>query len=63
MVEVGKEQEDMTPTLNGRLQSRIVLVALIGIPLALFLGLVLPRPTDEATLGDMYQVFLSLIHI
>ena len=53
----------MTPTLNGRLQSRIVLVALIGIPLALILGVVLPRPNDDSTLGDMYQVFFTALLI
>lgn len=53
----------MTPTLNGRLQSRIVLVAMIGIPLALILGVVLPRPNDATTLGDMYQVFFTALLI
>ncbi len=47
----------MTPTLIGRIQSRLVLVAAVGIPVALFLGVVLPRPTDATTLGDMYRVF------
>lgn len=47
----------MTPTLSGRLQSRLFLVAFVGVPIALLLGVVLPRPSDEATLGDMYRVF------
>lgn len=47
----------MTPTLSGRLQSRLVLVALVGIPVALLLGVLLPRPNDATTLGDMYRVF------
>jgi len=47
----------MTPTLIGRIQSRLVLVAAVGIPVALILGVVLPRPTDATTLGDMYRVF------
>lgn len=51
----------MTPTMNGRIQSRIVLLVLIGIPVALFLGLVLPRPNADATLGDMYRVFFTAL--
>ncbi len=47
----------MTPTLIGRIQSRLVLVAAVGIPIALILGVVLSRPTEATTLGDMYRVF------
>lgn len=47
----------MTPTLSGRLQSRLVLVALVGVPVALILGVLLPRPSEATTLGDMYRVF------
>lgn len=54
---MGTERGAVTPTLFGRLQSRLVLVALVGVPIALVLGLVLPRPTDATTLGDMYRVF------
>jgi hypothetical protein len=54
---VGPKRGAVTPTLIGRIQSRLVLVAAVGIPVALFLGVVLPRPTDATTLGDMYRVF------
>lgn len=47
----------MTPTLIGRLQSRLFLVACVGVPIALVLGVVLPRPTEATTLSDMYRVF------
>ncbi len=56
----------MTPTLSGRIQSRLVLVAIVGIPIAVVLGLILPRPTETTTLGDMYRVFfvaLALVAI
>ena len=33
----------MTPTLSGRLQSRLFLVAFVGVPIALLLGVVLRR--------------------
>jgi len=47
----------MTPTLIGRLQSRLFLVVCVGVPIAFLLGVVLPRPTEATTLGDMYRVF------
>ena len=53
----------MTPTLNGRLQSRLFLVAFVGVPVALLLGVVLPRPTADTTLGDMYRVFFVALAI
>ncbi|MEM7093422.1 MAG: hypothetical protein AAF567_10510 [Actinomycetota bacterium] len=53
----------MTPTLNGRIQSRIALILLVGVPVTLILGLILPRPTDATTLGDMYEVFFTALAI
>ncbi len=57
MAQVGPKRGAMTPTLIGRIQSRLVLVAAVGIPIALILGVVLPRPTEATTPGDMYRVF------
>lgn len=53
----------MTPTLNGRIQTRLVLIAAIGTPLTLLLGLVLPRPDATSTLGDMYRGFFTALVI
>lgn len=53
----------MTPTLNGRIQSRLFLIAVIGAPLTLILGLVLPRPTPLTTVTDMYKVFFTALLI
>ncbi|MDC0349787.1 hypothetical protein OAN40_02075 [bacterium] len=52
----------MTPTLSGRIQSRFVLLLIVGVPLALLLGAVLPRPTTTTTtLSDMYEVFFAAL--
>ena len=52
----------MTPTLAGRLQTRIFLLLVIGVPWTLLIGTVLPRP-EGASLGDLYEVLLSAIAI
>lgn len=50
----------MTPTLLGRIQTRIFLLVVLGVPWTLVLGPILPRP-EGASLGDAYQVlFLAL---
>ena len=51
----------MTPTLSGRMQSRFVLLLIVGVPLTLVLGAVLPRPTSTTTLSDMYEVFFAAL--
>lgn len=43
----------MTPTLNGRIQTRIVILATLGVLWTLLVTLVLP---GDAPLGDKYQV-------
>ncbi len=53
----------MSPTLFGRIQTRILLSLFVGVPLALVLGVLLPRPRPSMTLGDMFQVFLAAIAI
>lgn len=50
----------MTPTLVGRIQTRIFLVLVIGIPWTLLIGPVLPRP-EGASLGDLYEVLLTAV--
>jgi hypothetical protein len=50
----------MTPTLAGRIQTRIFLVLVIGIPWTLLIGPALPRP-EGATLGDLYEVLLTAV--
>jgi hypothetical protein len=51
----------MTPTLFGRIQTRIVLLGTIGIVWTLLIGLVVPRPA-EATASDVYKgLFTALI--
>jgi len=53
----------MTPTLFGRIQTRIFLLFFVGVPLAFILGVLLPRPTPATTLGDMFDVFLAAVLI
>ncbi len=48
----------MTPTLSGRIQSRIVYLALLGVPWAFIIGGVLPG-RDGAPLGDVYKALLT----
>lgn len=58
---MGKEQDDMTPTLFGRIQTRLFLVAVVGVPLALILGLFLPRPTPTFPLSELYEVYFAAL--
>lgn len=51
----------MTPSLFGRIQSRIFLVGFIGGPLAILLAALLPRPSDTTTYGDMLRVFVGAL--
>lgn len=51
----------MTPVFAGRVQTRLFLLAFIGIPWTLLIGWLLPRP-DGASIADVYQVlFLGLL--
>lgn len=52
----------MTPTLNGRIQTRIFLLIFVGVPWTFAIGPVLPRP-DGASLRDVYEVTLTAIGI
>ena len=50
----------MTPTLAGRIQTRVFLVLAIGVPWTLLIGPALPRP-EGASLGDAYVVLLGAV--
>lgn len=50
----------MTPTLSGRIQTRIFLLAVVGIPWSLLIGLVLPRP-EGASLIDLYRLLFDAL--
>ena len=50
----------MTPTLNGRIQTRIVIMATLGLAWTLLITLVLP---GDADLGDKYGVTLRALAI
>ncbi len=52
----------MTPTLAGRIQTRIFLLLLIGIPWTLIIGPALSRP-EGASLGDLYEVLFTSLAI
>ena len=62
VVEVGKEHRDMTPTLAGRIQTRLVLLATVGIVWTLIIGLFVPRP-DGASAGDVYRALFTALLI
>lgn len=51
----------MTPTLFGRIQSRIFLVIVVGVPLAFVLALFLP--SNGAEYGDLLEVYLYALGI
>ena len=55
----------MTPTLIGRIQTRILVILLIGVPWTLLFGLLIPADRGSegrlGALGDLYQhMFLAL---
>ena len=58
MVEVDEESQAMTPTLNGRIQSRVFIVAVFGSLWTLLIGplLVGIMSDDGAGLGDVYRL-------
>ncbi len=55
----------MTPTLFGRIQTRIVMMATLGIIWTAIIGPVLPRPSvrgESISLGSMYKaLFLAIV--
>ena len=56
----------MTPTLIGRIQTRILVILLIGVPWTLLFGLVIPADLGSQgrieSLGSIYQhMFLALL--
>lgn len=51
----------MTPTLSGRIQSRIVLLGTVGIVWTLLVGLVVPRPEEAATSAVYKALFTALL--
>lgn len=52
----------MTPTLAGRLQTRVFLLAVVGSLWTLLIGPLLPRP-DGATLGDVYVAAFRVLAV
>lgn len=52
----------MTPTLAGRLQTRLIMLATVGVVWTAFLGLVIPRATGTA-LADQYRVLFTALLI
>lgn len=50
----------MTPTLSGRIQTRIVTIAVIGSIWTLIIGPFLPRP-EGASLTDMYKAMFTAL--
>jgi hypothetical protein len=51
----------MTPTLSGRIQTRIALLILVGVPWTFLIGPVLPGRPEGATLGDVYEATLTAL--
>jgi hypothetical protein len=60
--EVDEEHAAVTPTIGGRLQTRIFLLAVIGSLWTLLVGPLLPRP-DGASLGDVYVAAFKVLAI
>jgi hypothetical protein len=57
---MGSEREDlMLPTLNGRIQTRLIALGVIGFFVAFFITPVLP--TGDLTLGQSYRVTFSVL--
>jgi len=55
----------MTPTLFGRIQTRIIMMATLGVIWTAIIGPVLPRPSvdgDAISLGSMYKaLYLAVV--
>lgn len=52
----------MTPTLFGRIQTRLFLIAIVGLPWSILIGPFLPR-RDTASLGDVYQSVMAALFL
>ena len=52
----------MTPTLFGRIQTRIITLATIGVIWTAIIGPVLPRP-DGVDLGNMYKALFTALFV
>ena len=52
----------MTPTLFGRIQTRLAMLATVGVVWTLLIGLVVPRPED-ATSGAVYKALFTALLI
>lgn len=50
----------MTPTMVGRIQTRLFLAIVVGIPWTLLIGPVL-APLVDATVGDVYEVAFTAL--
>lgn len=51
----------MTPTLFGRIQTRLFLVATVGVVWILIVGPIVRPLTDDAGLGDVYSLGLAAL--
>jgi hypothetical protein len=60
VVEVDDEPAAVTPTLSGRLQTRLVLLATVGVLATLLITPVLPRP-EGASLTDAYEITFRVL--
>lgn len=52
----------MTPTLAGRIHTRLALLGTVGVAWTLLIGLVVPRP-DGATTGSIYKALFTALLI
>ena len=52
----------MTPTLLGRIQTRLAMLGTVGVVWTLLIGLVVPRP-DGASSGDVYKALFTALLI
>jgi hypothetical protein len=53
----------MTPTLSGRIQTRIFLLIVVGVPWTFIIGPALPDRPEGASLWDVYEVTLVSLGI
>jgi hypothetical protein len=51
----------MTPVYAGRVQTRLFLLAAIGVPWTLLIGWMLPRPDGASVIGVYTVLFLGLV--
>ena len=52
----------MTPTLMGRIQTRLILLATVGVVWTFLIGLVVPR-SENTTWADLYQALFAALFI